>query len=78
MAKKTLTQNEIYQLEGLLVLAAKVQSQAAQLRYAVCELVGEDPDDFGHASDAVYSDGTNARELMKRMGIKVASSSKRG
>ncbi len=78
MGKKTLTQNEIYQLEGLLTVAANIQRQAAQLKEAVCELVGEDPDDFGHASDAVYSDGTTARELMKRMGITKAVSRKRG
>jgi len=67
--KKTLTKNEVYQLEGLLALAARAQAQVAELKLAVCELVGEDPDDFGHASDAVYSDGTTAKELMKKMGI---------
>lgn len=68
--KKTLSKSEVLQLEGLLTLAARVQRQATELKLAVCELVDEDPDDFGHAADAVYSDGSTAAELMKKMGIK--------
>lgn len=75
MSKKTLTRSEVLQLEGLLTLARNVQRQASELKIAVCELVGEDIDEYGHASDAVYSDGTTARELMRKMKITASKSS---
>lgn len=71
MTKTTITRNEFLQLEGILALAKRLQDQAAELKAAACELTGEDAEEWGHTSDAVYSDGTTAAQLIKKMGIKV-------
>ena len=75
MAKKTITQSEMYALLGLQVLGKQHLGVLEQLRLAGIEITGED-DDMGHTSDFVYGDLT-MKELAKRLGFTIEKPKKK-
>lgn len=61
-----LKKTDYIKLVGLLALAPQHNRALDDIHRAVCEIVGEDPDDCGHASDAVFS-GYSADELLRKL-----------
>jgi hypothetical protein len=67
--KKQISKNEYYELMGLLSLAVTYNEKLLDLAEA-CRHITQEEDEFGHSSDAVYSD-YSADDLLERLHIVV-------
>lgn len=63
-----LKRNEYLQLAGLLSLAKPHNDALEDIRRSVGKLVGDENDDAGHVSDAVYAH-FNADELLRKLSM---------
>lgn len=71
---QTISYGDYLKLTGLLALAAEHNKAVEQIRDAAARVLGLPPDpygDYGHLSDEVYDRSSDARQLLKRMGIEI-------
>ena len=74
MEKKTqISQREYRELEGIRVLSKKIEEQLQWLVLCVAEITGEDLDEnnYGLASDFIYSDDS-VRTHLKKLEIEIS------
>lgn len=81
MPKRKIEHTAYLQLLGLKVLARQVNQRRDELERAAAELVGEQDDGggyYGHASDFIMDDNTDADAMLRKMKIEVKPPRRRG
>lgn len=70
--KKSITTEEYYQLEGLMIIAKQHNDALKVLEQATIDITGENTEVWGggHCGDAVYSD-MDAKLLLRRLGLEI-------
>jgi hypothetical protein len=68
---KTLTYEDYLRLTGLLALAADHRRMLQAIERSACAITGQEVEDGGHTSDAIWCDAYTPERLLRLLGIPV-------